>query len=111
MSTVTYSDVIDPTEVFIAKLLSQEWWRGDDFPHFLTWMVETHHYKVSQIIQIVESPYKYAREYTDYQTEKLCEHKEGDYQPQEIENGISESYSCKNCGKDMDIPDPHDREL
>ena len=111
MSIVTYSDVVDSNDVFIAKLLMTEWWRGDDFPHFLTWMVENNTYKVNQIIQIVESPYKYARDYTDFQIEKLCEHKEGDYQPKADDTGVPESYSCKNCHKELDIPDPHDSEL
>jgi len=49
-------------------------WDNDDWPHFLTWMDEEHGYsKAKDIIHIIEAPYKWRKEYEDYQEVKQKE--------------------------------------
>ena len=38
--------------------------------------------------------------------QELCEHKNQNYQPYEPDTGLYESYSCDDCGKELDIPEP-----
>ena len=37
---------------------------------------------------------------------EMCEHKDKTYQPYEYDTNIGESYTCDDCGKDFDIPEP-----
>ena len=38
--------------------------------------------------------------------EELCEHKNPMYQPRESDTGLYESYTCDDCGIELDIPEP-----
>lgn len=42
----------------------------------------------------------------DCMNEKYCDHKEKVYQRAEPENNVPEDYSCKECGKQFDLPEP-----
>ena len=35
-----------------------------------------------------------------------CEHDGAEYQPEEKENNVPESYTCNECGTDLPIPEP-----
>jgi len=38
--------------------------------------------------------------------EKFCEHEVKTYQPKEWDTNIPETYTCDECGKEFDIPEP-----
>ena len=38
--------------------------------------------------------------------ELVCNHKNKFYQPEETDTNIPESYTCDDCGKEFDIPEP-----
>ena len=35
-----------------------------------------------------------------------CAHLNKEYQPEEPENNVPESYTCEDCGKDLDMTEP-----
>lgn len=37
---------------------------------------------------------------------KVCDHKNTDYQPEEKDTNTQESLSCEDCGKDLPLPEP-----
>ena len=41
----------------------------------------------------------------------LCEHENKTYQPYEYDTNIGESYSCDDCGTELDIPEPDEDTL
>jgi len=84
-------------------------WENDDFADFLRWLVEDMEYNTKMIIDAVEKPYHYDGIYTRFKEEKykdLCDHKNKFYQPEERDTNIPESYTCDDCGKEFDIPEP-----
>jgi hypothetical protein len=84
-------------------------WENDDFADFLRWLAEDMEYNTKMIIDAVEKPYHYDGIYTRFKEEKykdLCDHKNKFYQPEEIDTNIPESYTCDDCGKEFDIPEP-----
>jgi|TARA_R110000823_G_scaffold275115_1_gene393923 hypothetical protein len=36
----------------------------------------------------------------------VCEHTNRHYQPAEEDTNVHESYTCDDCGKELDIPEP-----
>jgi len=38
--------------------------------------------------------------------ERYCNHEYKTYQAEERDTNVPESYTCDNCGKDFDIPEP-----
>ena len=42
----------------------------------------------------------------DCEEQEYCEHENKTYQQEELENNVPESYTCDDCGKDLDIPEP-----
>ena len=42
----------------------------------------------------------------DCEEEEYCVHENITYQQEEFENNVPESYTCDDCGKDLDIPEP-----
>jgi len=40
------------------------------------------------------------------QCEECCEHLNKHYQPEEKDTNVGESYTCEDCGADLDIPEP-----
>ena len=36
----------------------------------------------------------------------LCEHINRHYQPREYDTNVAESYTCEDCGAELDIPEP-----
>ena len=38
--------------------------------------------------------------------EHYCDHKTKTYQPEERDTNVPESYTCDECGKEFDIPEP-----
>jgi hypothetical protein len=38
--------------------------------------------------------------------ERYCNHEHKTYQAEERDTNVPESYTCDNCGKDLDIPEP-----
>jgi len=84
-------------------------WENDDFADFLRWLAEDMEYNTKMIIDAVEKPYHYDGIYTRFKEEKykdLCDHKNKFYQPEERDTNIPESYTCDDCGKEFDIPEP-----
>ena len=84
-------------------------WENDDFADFLRWLVEDMEYNTKMIIDAVEKPYHYEGIYTRFKEEKykdICNHKNKFYQPEETDTNIPESYTCDDCGKEFDIPEP-----
>ena len=77
-------------------------WENDDFPNFLRWLSRPEMgYNTEMIIQVVEKPYHYKDRYEQFQEEKYKF-----YQPEERDTNIPESYTCDDCGKEFDIPEP-----
>jgi len=35
-----------------------------------------------------------------------CEHDSATYQPWEQDNNVPESYTCDDCGKELELPEP-----
>ena len=35
-----------------------------------------------------------------------CQHQNRHYQPEEYDTNVAESYSCEDCGAELDIPEP-----
>ena len=84
-------------------------WENDDFADFLRWLAEDMEYNTKMIIDAVEKPYHYNERYEQFQEEKykdICDHKNKFYQPEETDTNIPESYTCDDCGKEFDIPEP-----
>ena len=84
-------------------------WENDNFPNFLRWLAEDMEYNTKMIIDAVEEPYHYEGIYTRFKEEKykdICNHKNQFYQPEERDTNIPESYTCNDCGKEFDIPEP-----
>ena len=84
-------------------------WENDDFADFLRWLAEDMGYTTKMIIDVVEKPYHYKGRYEQFQEEKykdICDHKNKFYQPEETDTNIPESYTCDDCGKEFDIPEP-----
>ena len=84
-------------------------WENDDFADFLRWLAEDMEYNTKMIIDAVEKPYHYEGIYTRFKEEKykdICDHKNKFYQPEETDTNIPESYTCDDCGKEFDIPEP-----
>ena len=40
------------------------------------------------------------------QCEECCEHLNKHYQPEEKDTNVGESYTCEDCGADLDMPEP-----
>ena len=40
------------------------------------------------------------------QCEECCEHENKTYQAEEKDTNVGESYTCEDCGADLDIPEP-----
>ncbi len=40
------------------------------------------------------------------QCEECCEHLDKHYQPEEKDTNVGESYTCEDCGADLDMPEP-----
>ena len=40
------------------------------------------------------------------QCEECCEHENKTYQPEEKDTNVGESYTCEDCGADLDMPEP-----
>jgi hypothetical protein len=38
--------------------------------------------------------------------QECCEHLNKHYQPEEKDTNVGESYTCEDCGADLDIPEP-----
>jgi hypothetical protein len=84
-------------------------WENDDFADFLRWLVEDMEYNTKMIIDVVEKPYHNEGSYCQFKDEKykdICDHKNKFYQPEERDTNIPESYTCDDCGKEFDIPEP-----
>jgi len=45
------------------------------------------------------------------QCEECCEHLNKHYQPEEKDTNVGESYTCEDCGADLDIPEPDEDTL
>jgi hypothetical protein len=53
---------------------SNYFWENDDWSHFLTWMSEEQGFtEAKDIIHIVDEPYKWQKEYEEYQHQKQKE--------------------------------------
>ena len=85
-------------------------WENDDFAEFLRWLIRPEMgYDKEMIIDVVEKTYHYKGRYEQFQEEKykdICDHKNKFYQPEERDTNIPESYTCDDCGKEFDIPEP-----
>ena len=42
----------------------------------------------------------------DCEEHEYCEHENKTFQPDELEHNVPESYTCDDCGKDLNIPEP-----
>ena len=51
------------------------------------------------------------KHYQEMKMQAGCKHTNKTYQPQERENNVGESYTCDECGKDFDIPEPYDERV
>ena len=40
------------------------------------------------------------------QCEECCEHENKTYQAEEKDTNVGESYTCEDCGADLDMPEP-----
>ena len=60
-----------------------------------------------------EADYFYQMEQERKELEKLCKTKHSikTYQAEEKDTNVPESLTCDECGKEFDIPDPHDAQL
>ena len=47
------------------------WLTNKDFPRFLRWLVKEKEYLAGSIINVVESPHKYALEYKEFLEKEL----------------------------------------